>query len=195
MEMETYLKWQRMNPKLSVPKVCYIVFWKSLFKGSHPCLWDVELGNREGERCLLAEIMYENNFHECGRRIKFSFPAERNRISLRKLLKSFFVSEIYKIPSVQTAFFTILTTRYLILPQASYPSGGENSQDNLLRERKQGMHLSSLTHRFYLLIFRKTFLLYFNGSHSIVIPTLYMRWTETQKDKVTYSGEKQKRID
>ena len=60
------------NIKLSVARVCRIVFWKGLFKESQPCLRDIELGNMEGEKCLLGKIIYENSFHECGQRIKFS---------------------------------------------------------------------------------------------------------------------------
>lgn len=74
-------------------------------------------------------------------KILSSFPAKRNHESLRKLLKSFFVSAVYKIPSLQATFFTILT-RYLILPQASCPSWEVNSQDILFRVRKWGLHLN-----------------------------------------------------
>lgn len=127
---------------LFVPRVCYIlVFWKSLLRKSHQCLWDAELGNMGWGKCLLAKITYENYFHKCGQRKKFSLPAKRNHTSLRKLLKQFFVSAVYQIPSLQATFFTILT-RYLILPQASCPSWEVNSQDILFRVRKRGLHLN-----------------------------------------------------
>lgn len=36
------------NTKLSAPRVCYIIFWKSLFRESQWCLWAVKSGNTEG---------------------------------------------------------------------------------------------------------------------------------------------------
>lgn len=123
----TRWRWRRIgngrewipNTKLSAPRVCYIVFWKSLFKESHPWLWDVELRKwgREvfaGQNYVRKQLpwMWSEN------KILSSLPAERNHTSL-KTFKAICVSQIYKIPSVQTAVFTILTTRQLILPQAS----------------------------------------------------------------------------
>lgn len=69
-----------------------LVFWKSLFKSKPYMSRRCRIQEYAGEKCLLAKIMYENSFYECGQRIKFSLL--RRMTQLRKFLKPFFVSEI-----------------------------------------------------------------------------------------------------
>lgn len=79
------------NSKLSVLGVCYTCILEKLIQSKPYMSRRCRIREYVGEKCLLAKIMYENSFYECGQRLKFSLPTERNDTA-QKTLKVIFLS-------------------------------------------------------------------------------------------------------